>query len=191
MDNLLYKYAPRQKKADGLLFQEEVWKAIRDPELLQQIEALPMHNALCKLLDESEDDEIKRQQLKPHYEPTLIRHSCCIVVTTDGRVLLRSKKGNDFTQVGNGGGGSDGKTFSHLHFAMRNGVYDEYGIGFNNRAVKAMSTPIFTFECPHKNEAYLKEPGSYLVYTIMVLDEREIVKLDDPIIHGPPDTPGD
>jgi hypothetical protein len=26
---------------------------------------------------------------------------------------LRSKKGNDFTQVGNGGGGSDGKTFSH------------------------------------------------------------------------------
>ena len=103
-----------------MLFQEEVWKAIRDPELLQQIEALPMHDALCKLLDESEDDPIKRQQLKPHYEPTLIRHSCCIVVTTDGRVLLRSKKGNDFTQVGNGGGGSDGKTLSHLHFAMRN-----------------------------------------------------------------------
>ncbi len=77
MDNLLYKHAPRQKKADGLLFQEEVWKAIRDPELLQQIESLPRHNALCKLLDESEDDPSKRQQLKPHYEPTLIRHSCC------------------------------------------------------------------------------------------------------------------
>jgi hypothetical protein len=29
------------------------------------------------------------------------------------------------------------------------------------------------------------------VYTVMVLDEREIGKLDDPIIHGPPDTPGD
>ena len=51
---------------------------------------------------------------------------------------------------------------------MRNGVFDEYGIGFNNRAVKAMSSPIFTLECPHRNEAHLKEPGSYLVYTIMV-----------------------
>ena len=37
----------------------------------------------------------------------------------------------------------------------------------------------------------MKEPGSYLVYTIIVLDEDQIVKLDDPIKHGPADTQGD
>jgi hypothetical protein len=37
----------------------------------------------------------------------------------------------------------------------------------------------------------LKESGTYLVYTIMVLDENKIVKLNDPIKHGPPDTQGD
>ena len=93
MDNPLYKHAPKQWKYNGDKFQEEVWKAIRNPELLQQIEALPMHESLCKLLDESEDDPAKRWLLKPYHEPTHIRHSCCIVVTTGYRLLLRSKTG--------------------------------------------------------------------------------------------------
>ena len=38
---------------------------------------------------------------------------------------------------------------------MRNGVFDEYGIGFYNSAVVAVSSPIFTFECAHRNKAHM------------------------------------
>ena len=68
------------------------------------------------------------------------------------------------------GGGKTNKSLAHNHFASRNGVYDEFGIDFDNEAVLDISPPILAIEAPHSDAQNRNEPYSLLWHQYMLLD---------------------
>ena len=104
---------------------------------------------------------------------TPICHTVMIVVNTQGEVLSRSRRFDQFSRIGCGGGKWP-KGFLHCHFACREGVQDEFGISFHNPAVLAVSEPLIHLRNPEKDmQWYCKQlQGTWV--QVMVIDHKQI-----------------
>ena len=112
--------------------------------------------------------------------PTRVRHTVIHVVTTDGKILSRSRRGRQFCKFGSGGGKHD-KSLAHCHFSARDGVYDEYGIGFRNPAVLDVSEPMLNVEAPHYTEQWRNEGYSIIWVQYVLLDANQIERTDEQV----------
>ena len=157
-------------KEEVKLRYQEMFQAALDPEKMDCVKRVAGLDIWSRMTH-----EFDRADLSSEREATLllcpqpIRHAVTHVVTNRGRVLSRSRKGGEFGKVGNGGGEHD-KSLSHLHFSARHGVYDEFGIGFNNPAVLDISPPILTIEAPHASEWKKGEPYTVVWVQYMLID---------------------
>jgi hypothetical protein len=103
-----------------------IWDALKDPQQRKWMEEHPIQGFLCRTRDRHEPDDPGMEALYGKAESTEILHSVMVVVTTAGRVLSHSRRGGQFTKYLSGGGESL-KNLVHLHFASREGTYDELG----------------------------------------------------------------
>ena len=154
-----------------------LWDSIIDPEQAESIQELPGIKYTTRLLNDSLAASSRQQacrRAKLLLENSPVKHSVMLVVTTDGKILSRAHAPGKFTKVGNGGGRRE-KSLVHCHFACREGVQDEFGIGFHNPAVLEVSPPWLMIQPRHD-----RDTGSHtLVYVQwMLLDHRQIKRIE-------------
>ena len=93
----------------------------------------------CALCDAYQQQKyVMNQMVELLFKSTEITHTVMIVIDTAGRVLFRNIGTRDWIKRGSGGGKYN-KSLIHCHFSCREGVYDEFGISFTNRAVMEVS----------------------------------------------------
>ena len=150
-------------KSDGASSSAAMWKCLKNPEFMNRMAHSPVHVYCCKMLDQLLYDEemCVRPYIAGLVTPTHIRHSVMLAVTTELELLSRSRRTGQFAKLMSDGG-SDDKSCVHNQFACRNGLFDQFGIGFNNPAVLDISPPILTVTAPHRVEKEEGEP-----YTIV------------------------
>jgi len=125
---------------------EEVWKRVRDPELLAQMATSPVHQYICTVLDSLEESGSLDQPgiaylySAPAAQELYIQHCVTIFIDTDGKILSRGRAGGQFTKLLNGGGAWP-KTLGQLAFEARLTAKDEYGLSLNNSAILEISPP--------------------------------------------------
>ena len=172
-----------------------MWESVCDGEKLTTIVEHPSLAYSAKLLDQLQlaastlGVKANLEQIEPLLTPTLVRHTVIHVVTTDGRILSRSRKGGQFCKFGSGGGKYD-KSLVHCHFSARDGVYDEFGIGFRNPAVLDVSAPRLTVEAPHKAEQERNEEFSVVWVQYLLLDANQIQRSDEEMFLDKLPAPG-
>ena len=125
-----------------------VWESVNDHSALLRMNASPVYAYCNEVLDELGAWEPGVTTL---VSPTDIRHTVAICVDTNEEILSRGRRTGQFTKYGNGGG-DDGKSGMHLHFACRNALLDEFGIGFNNPAVLDLSPPYICLQAAHAGD---------------------------------------
>ena len=69
------------------------------------------------------------------------------------------------------------KSSSQPH-ACRDGVWDEFGIGFSNPAVIEVSQPVITAEAPHQSDKKSKCKVTYVWAQYMLVDADQITYAD-------------
>ena len=106
-----------------------------------------------------------------------------IVVTTDGCVLSRGRRAGEFTKHGCGGG-HNGKTLIQCHLSCREGVSDEFGIGFRNSAVLDISAPVLMVAKPPTQTSAYHSNYSLTWVQFMLLDAKQIVRIDEDLYTG-------
>ena len=76
------------------------------------------------------------------------------VVTSKGRVLTRNEMPGRFQKVCCGTGCEfEARSLIYRHHAAREELLEQFGIGFQNKAILDISPPILTLECPHTSNA--------------------------------------
>ena len=73
-------------------------------------------------------------------------------------------------------------------------MFDEYGIDFQNQGVLEISAPIITVSAPHPSEIKRNEPYTFVWTQYMLIDAKQLKKIDAPIFMGKntePTTGGD
>ena len=125
----------------GAMFQA-VWDSLGDSSTLDLMLEHPIQAYCCRVFDQGQDQSqgTRRPEIACLVRPELVRHTAMLVVTTDGQVLSRSRRGAQFTKLGCGGG-KRSKSLVHCHYACREGLDDEFGISFHNPAVLDISPP--------------------------------------------------
>ena len=150
----------------------------------------PVHVYCCKMLDQLLYDD--KQRVNPYIAalvtPTHIRHSVMLAVTTDVELLSQSRRTGQFAKLMSGGG-EDDKSCMHNYFACRNGLIDEFGIGFNNPAVLDVSPPILTITAPHSAERKRGDPYTIVWVQYCLLDAGQIKRHEEPVNFGHLDAP--
>ena len=106
-------------------------------------------------------------------EASPIWHTVMIVVNTLGEVLSRTRRYNQFSKLGCGGG-MWRKGFLHCHFACREGVMDEFGISFHNPAVLAISEPQIQLRNPEQKMRGYCDMFQGTWMQVMVVDAKQV-----------------
>ena len=162
-------------------------RQLNDPIYRERIGEYPILQYICAYYDQIDDmGEIPRDPDDTCLVYRLpIRHSVMHVVDTEGFYYSRSTSGDCYVKVASGGG-QDDKSLANLHFAARNGVFDEFGIGFHNPAVLRVSPPILCVDEAHPSEQRRRESVSYVYVQIMLIDASQVVWEGDPVTEGDP-----
>lgn len=158
-----------------------MWECINDPTGLERMRQTAVLNwvadRVCK-------KGINDDGMDLFTDTSPIKHATAIIVDTTGRILHRMRKEGDFTKQWTGGGRC-GKSAPMCHYAVREGVLDEAGIGFMNPAVVDVSAPIIMVEPKHESD--WKDPALFSVvwYQFILVDEEMIEFLpDEPILNA-------
>eukprot|EP00973_Karenia_brevis_P000908 125002-Karenia_brevis.AAC.1 len=111
-----------------------IWVMVSDPYKVALMEDHHVINHVIKLLQETDPHGtlVHPAWVRRLLEPTTIRHSVLIPVSTEGGHFAKLL----------GGGGKEDLGIVQTHYHCRAGLEDEYNIGFNNPAIIDISPPI-------------------------------------------------
>ena len=161
----------------------KLWKVLNDRVELQKFVTAPVYQYAVQLLDDPKRgpwDAGMRAML----EAGNIHHTVTLVVDTAANVYSRGRRGEQFTKF-NSGGGTYEKSAIHAHWSARDGPSDEFGIGFHNRAVKAISPPSLMVTVRPEKHRWDAQAGRYRLplqfcwVQIMVIDFDDVVRLPE------------
>jgi hypothetical protein len=135
---------------NGTAVYDKIWESILDHTKLSLMDSSPTMEYCCRLFDSFGKGEWPRCSYHLHGR-TKIRHSVVLLVDTAGNAYHRSRRTGQFCKVGVGGGKKEGSLINR-HFSCREGLMDEMGVDFHNRAVLWVSHPILEILAPHEKE---------------------------------------